>query len=66
MESNYKKSHSHSQLYFELLSVITTAIYGDRNNIMSMYKRLYADGEKYYAWHNSDRQIKMNVCKQTK
>lgn len=53
MESNYKNSHSQSQLYLELLSTITTAIYGDRNCIMSMHKRLYTDGEKDYAWHNS-------------
>lgn len=32
---------------------------------MSIHERLHTDGEKDYAWHNSERQIKMNVYKQT-
>lgn len=32
---------------------------------MSIYERLYTDGERDYAWHSSERQIKMNVCKQS-
>lgn len=65
METNYEINPSQSQLYCGLVSTITTTIYSDRNTI-SIYERLYTDGWKDYAWHNSERQIKMNVCKQTR
>lgn len=44
-ETNYESYHRQSQLYCGLVSTITIAIYGNRNNIMSIYERLHTDGE---------------------